>query len=78
MKIFVRKKKIIILINKEETNIIIITLIKKIKSFLKIKCKLNTKKNIIEKVFIKTKKDILKTNIFEIKENAKSYLIINK
>ena len=51
MKISIEKEEIIILINKEKTNIMIITLIKKIKNFLKIKCKLNLKKEIIKKIF---------------------------
>ena len=44
MRVSIEKKKIITLINKEETNTMTITLIKKIKSFLKIKCKFNLKK----------------------------------
>ena len=44
MKISIEKKKIITLINKKEINIIITTLIKKIKNFLKTKCKFNLKK----------------------------------
>ena len=62
----------------KKTNTITTTLIKKIKNFLKIKCKFNTKKNIIEKVFMKIKKSILKTSTFEIKDNIKLFLIINK
>ena len=38
-----KKKKIIILIDKNELNIIMITLIKKIKEFLKTKCKFDSK-----------------------------------
>ena len=56
MKISIEKKKIITLINKEEINIIIITLIKKIKDFLKIKCKLNLKKKYNKKSVYKHKK----------------------
>ena len=78
MRVFVKKEKVIALINKKETNTITITLIKKIKDFLKIKCRFNIKKRIIEKVFIKIKKGILKISIFEIKDNVKSYLIISK
>ena len=55
MRVFVEKKEIITLINKKEINIITITLIKKIKNFLKIKCKFNIEKNIIEKIFVKIK-----------------------
>ena len=43
MKISIKKKKNITLINKNETNIIITILIKKIKEFLKRKCKFNSK-----------------------------------
>ena len=73
-----RKKEIITLINKKEINTIIIILMKKIKGFLKIKCKFNLKEEIIERIFINTKFFFLKINIFEIEHNAKSYLIINK
>ena len=73
-----KKKKIIILINKEKTNIIITTLIKKIKDFLKIKCRFNLKIKIMKKVFINTKRDFLKINIFEIKDNIKLFLILKK
>ena len=45
MRILIRKKKIIILINKNEINTMITTLIKKIKEFLKTKCKFNIKIN---------------------------------
>ena len=56
----------------------IITLIKKIKNFLKTKCKFNLKEKIIERIFINIKRGFLKTSIFEIKYNIKLYLIINK
>ena len=78
MKILIKKKEIIALINKEEINIITITLIKKIKGFLKIKCKFNLKKGIIEKVFINIKRDLLKISTFKIKDNVKSFLIMRK
>ena len=55
MRIFIKKKKIIILRNKKEINIMIIILIKKIKDFLKIKCKFNIIKDIIKKIFVKIK-----------------------
>ena len=77
MKISMRKKKIITLINKKEINTIIITLIKKIKDFLKIKCKFNLKKK-LKKIFINTKRSLFEMSIFEIKNNARLYLIINK
>ena len=78
MRILIEKKEIIALINKKEINTMIITLIKKIKDFLKTKCKFNLKDEIIEKIFVDIKRDLLRINIFEIKNNAKSYLIINK
>ena len=56
MKILIKKKKIITLIDKNEINTITITLIKKIKEFLKMKCKFNIKINEILKIFIKIKK----------------------
>ena len=55
MRILIKKEKVITLINKNEINIIIITLIKKIKEFLKTKCNFNVKINEISKVFIKIK-----------------------
>ena len=44
MKISIKKKRIITLIDKNEINIMIITLIKKIKEFLKNRYKFNSKK----------------------------------
>ena len=78
MKISIEKKKIITLINKKETNTITIALIKKIKDFLKIKCKLNLKKRIMKKIFINIKKGFLKINIFEIENNIRLFLILKK
>ena len=78
IKVLIEKKEIITLINKEEINIITTTLIKKIKGFLKTKCKFNFESEIIEKILINTKRNLLKINIFEIKDNAKPYLIMNK
>ena len=77
IKILIKKKKIITLINKKII-IIITTLIKKIKNFLKTKCKFNLKKGTIEKIFVNIKRNFLKINIFEIEDNVKLYLIINK
>ena len=78
MKILIEKKEMIALINKKEINTIIIILIKKIKNFLKTKCKFNLKENIIEKIFVNIKRNFLKINTFEIEDNVKSYLIMNK
>ena len=78
MRVSIENKKMIILINKEEINIMIIILIKKIKDFLKTKCQFNLKEKIIEKMLIDAKRDFLKMSIFEIKDNVKSYLIMNK
>ena len=50
MRISIKRKKIIILINKNEINIIITTLVQKIKFFLKIKCKFNSKIEEINKI----------------------------
>ena len=55
MKISIKKKEMITFINKKKTNIIIITLIKKIKIFLKTKCKLNLKNKIMKKISIEIK-----------------------
>ena len=49
IKISMKEKEIITSINKKEINIIIITLIKKIKEFLKTKCRFNLKKETIKK-----------------------------
>ena len=70
MKVSIKKKKIITLINKNKTNTMIITLIKKIKEFLKTKCKFNSKTKKIIKIFMKTKKEILRENTFRIMSNA--------
>ena len=71
MKVSMKKKKIITLINKEKINTMIITLIKKIKDFLKTKYKFNLKIKIIIKVFINIKRDLLKINTFIIINNIK-------
>ena len=76
MKISIKKKEIITLINKNEINIMTTTLIKKIKDFFETKCKSNLKNEIIEKISIDTKRDFLRVNIFEIEDNAKPYLIM--
>ena len=68
----------IALINKNEINTMIIALIRKIKEFLEIKCRSNLKDETIEKIPVETKRDLLKINIFEIKNNARSYLIMKK
>ena len=73
-----KKKEIIILINKKEKNMIITILIKKIKGFLKIKCKFHLKIKTIKKIFVKIKKNLLKISIFEIKNNIKLFLILKK
>ena len=78
MKILIKMKEIIAIINKNETNIIITTLIKKIKEFLKLKCELNSKIDEISKNFIKIKREILKVNTFKITNNVKSFLILRK
>ena len=56
----------------------IITLIKKIKNFLKIKRKFNSKIKEIEKIFINIRKNSLKINMFTIINNIKSFLILKK
>ena len=56
----------------------IIILIKRIKSFLKIKCKFNLKIKTIKKRFINIKRDLLKISTFKIKDNIKSFLILKK
>ena len=73
-----RKKNAIALINKNETNIIITTLIKKIKRFLKTKYKFNLKIKEIINFFIKIKKLILRENTFKIIDNARLFLIFKK
>ena len=73
-----KKKKIITLINKEEINIMITILSKRIKDFLKIKCKFNLKVKIVKKVFINIKRSFLKMSTFEIENNIKSFLILKK
>ena len=60
MRISIKKKKIITLINREKTNTMTITLIKKIKDFLKTKCKLNLKKKNNEKNIYKHQKKSFK------------------
>ena len=52
MRILMKKKKVITLINRKKINIITIALMKKIKGFLKTKCKFNLEEEIIEKIFI--------------------------
>ena len=78
MRVSIRKKIIIILINKKEINTMITILIKKIKGFLKIKCKFNLKIKTIEKIFINIKRIFLKINTFEIEDNIKLFLILRK
>ena len=78
MKILIKMKKVIALIDKNEINIITTTLIKKIKEFLKIKFKFNSKVKEILNIFIKTKRDFLKVNIFKIINNARLFLILKK
>ena len=78
MRVLIKKKKVIALINKNEINTIITILIKKIKGFLKIKCKLNFKINEILKIFMKIRKEMLNENIFKIINNARSFLIFEK
>ena len=63
------KKKIIALIDKNEINIIMTTLIKKIKKKLKTKCRFNLKTEKITKIFMKIKKEFLKESIFKIINN---------
>ena len=50
------------------------TLIKKIKKFLKIKCKFNSK----TKKIIKIKNKVLRKNTFKIMNNARLFLIFEK
>ena len=64
MKILIKKKKIIILINKNEINIIITILIRKIKKILKTKCNFNVKINEISKIFMKIKREKLKKKTY--------------
>ena len=78
MKILIKKKEVIILIDKNKINTIITTLIKKIKEFLKIKCNLNVKINEISKIFIKIKRGKLEESIFKIIDNIKSFIILKK
>ena len=78
MRILIRKKKIIILINKNEINTMTTTLIKKIKEFLKTKCNFNVRINEISKIFMKTKREMLRENTFKIINNAKSFMILKK
>ena len=73
-----KKKEIIALINKNEINMIIIILIKKIKEFLKTKCRFNFKINKISKVFIKIKREMLNESTFRIINNVRSFLIFEK
>ena len=65
-------------IDKNEINTITTTLIKKIKEFLKTKCKFNVKTNEISKIFIKIKKEMLKKSTFKIINNAKPFMIFEK
>ena len=78
MRVLIKKKKIIALINKNEINKITTTLIKRIKRFLKTKCNLNVKISEISKIFIKTKREKLKKSTFKIINNAKSFIILKK
>ena len=78
MRIWIRREKIITLINKKEINKMITTLIKKIKGFFETKCKPNLKNETIEKMLVETKKNLLKINIFKIEDNVKLYLIMKK
>ena len=79
MKILIKMKKIIIIINKNEINIITTTtLIKKIKEFLKTKCKFNSKIKEITKILMKIKRRILRKSTFRIMNNARSFLIFKK
>ena len=78
MRVLIEKKKIITLIDKNEINTMTITLIKKIKEFLKTKCKFNVKTNKISKIFMKIKKEMLSESTFKIVDNAKSFLIFEK
>ena len=78
IKILIEKEEIITLIDKNEINIITTTLIKRIKRFLKIKCKFDVKTNQILKILIKTKQKMLNENIFKIINNIRSFLIFEK
>ena len=78
IKVSIEKKKIVTLIDKKKINVIITTLIKRIKGFLKTKCKFNLKIKIMKKVFMNIKRDFLKVNIFEIEDNIKSFSILKK
>ena len=78
MKVLIKKKKIIALIDKNKINIMITTLIKKIKEFLKTKCKFKLKIEEIIKIFIKIKREILRENTFKIINNARLFLIFKK
>ena len=78
MRVLIKKKEIITLIDKNEINTITTTLIKKIKEFLKIKCKLNVKINKISKIFMKIKREMLKESKFKIINNIKLFLIFEK
>ena len=78
MRVLIKKKKIIALINKNEINIMTTALIKRIKEFLKTKCKFNIKINEISKIFIKIKKEMLNESIFRIIDNARLFLILER
>ena len=78
IRVWVGKKEVITLINKNEINTITITFVKKIKEFFETKCKSNLKDEIIEKVLIEIKREFLRINIFEIENSARSYLIMRK
>ena len=78
MKVLIEKKEIITLINKNEINIMIIALIKRIKKNLKTKCKFNIKINEILKIFIKIKRKMLSENTFKIINNVRLFMIFEK
>ena len=78
MKILIKKKEIITLIDKNEINIMITILIKRIKEFLKTKCNFNVKTNEILKIFIKIKREMLRKSTFKIINNIKSFMIFEK
>ena len=78
MKTLIKKKKLIILINKNEINTITTTLIKTIKKNLKMKYRFNSKIEEIAKIFIKTKKEFLRESISKIINNTRLFLILKK
>ena len=78
MKILIKKKEVIALIDKNEINIMTTALIKRIKKNLKTKCNLNVKIDEISKIFMKIKREMLKKSTFRIIDNVRSFMILKK